>query len=286
MKLTNFFTGRGRALKTWKGISAFIRVLRAPRGTRPILILTLLLASCSVLGERPLGTATPRPPTPTPILSPTVVWFPPTETPTPRALTSPTAPPDWRPSIGDVIKADSFTDEAVWDLSKSDDGTASLFDGRLALSAAPNVYLPSLNKKLVLTDFYAEVTASINLCQGADEYGILVRAIPTAAYRFALTCDGQVRAERVSRSERLTVEPPFHSGDAPRGAPAEVRIGVWAFKSELRFFLNGHYQFSVTNVNLPSGTLGFFVHSTGETSITVSFTDLVVRKLNYSPIAP
>jgi hypothetical protein len=201
-------------------------------------------------------------------------------------LTSPTAPPDWRPGIGDAIKADSFTDEAMWDIFKSDEGAASLFDKRLVLSAAPNVYLPSLNKKLVLADFYAEVTASINLCRGADEYGILVRAIPTAAYRFALTCDGQVRAERVSRSERLILQQPFHSGDVPRGAPAEVRLGVWVFKSELRFFLNDRFQFRVTDTNLPSGSIGFFVRSTGTTPVTISFTDLVIQKLNYSPIAP
>ena len=256
-----------------------------PRNDGLLLFLCgLLLTACSALARPTLGTATPPPPTATPILSPTVVWFPPSETPVLRAVTSPTAPPDWRPGLGDAIKVDSFTDDAVWDIYKSDDGTASLFDGRLALSAAPNVYLTSLNKKLVLTDFYVEVTASLNICRGADEYGILVRAIPTAAYRFALTCDGQVHAERVAREERLVLESPFRSGDAPRGAPAEVRIGVWVLKGELRFFLNGHYQFSVTDSNLPSGSIGFFVHAAGATSTAVSFTDLVINKLNYSPI--
>jgi hypothetical protein len=249
-------------------------------------VLTFLLTACSALGGGPLGTATPPLPTATPVLSATPVWFPATDTPTPHALTSPTAPPDWRPGLGDPIKVDSFTDETLWGIFKSNDGAASIFDGRLVLSAAPDVYLTSLNKKLTLTDFYAEVTAAINICSGTDEYGILVRATPTQAYRFALTCEGQVRAERVTRDERLILEKPFHSGDVPRGAPAQVRIGVWVFKSELRFFLNGNYQFSVTDGNLPSGSIGFFVRSAGATPIIVSFSDLVILKLNYSPIAP
>jgi hypothetical protein len=249
------------------------------------LVLTLLLAACSILPSRTLGTATPRPPTATPVLSPTPVWFPPTETSTPHALTSPTAPPDWRPGLGNPLQADSFTDQAQWDLFQSDDGVSLLLDGRLALSAAPGIYVPSLNKDLVLTDYYIEVTATLNICSGADEYGILVRAIPTAAYRFALTCDGQTRAERVGRNERLILQKPFHTGDAPRGAPAEVRIGVWVFKSELRFFLNGNLQFRVSDNNLPSGSIGFFVRSAGSTPITVSFSDLAIRKLNYSPVA-
>jgi len=252
---------------------------------RPALLLTFLLAACSILPSRTLGTATPRPPTVTPILSPTPIWFPPTETSTPHALTSPTAPPDWRPGLGDAIRVDSFADKTQWDLFQSDDGTALLLDGRLALSAAPGIYVASLNKDLVLTNYYIEVTASLNLCSGADEYGILVRAIPTAAYRFALTCEGQTRAERVGRNERLILQQPFHTGDAPRGVPAEVRFGVWVFKSELRFFLNDNYQFRISDNNLPSGSIGFFVRSAGANPITISFSDLAIRKLNYSPVA-
>ena len=35
------------------------------------------------------------------------------------------------------------------------------------------------------------------------------------------------------------------SNDAPIGAPAQVKLGVWAVGREMRFFLNDHYQFSV-----------------------------------------
>jgi hypothetical protein len=250
----------------------------------PLLLLTFLLTGCSGFIRPALGTATPRPPTATPVLSPTPVWFPATDTPTPRPFASPTAPPDWRPGLGDPIRVDNFTDEEQWDLFQSDEGTASLFNGRLALSAAPSVYVTSLNTELTLTDYYLEVTATLNICSGTDEYGLLVRALPTRSYRFGLTCNGDVRAERIARNERLILAQPFHSGDAPRGAPAQVRFGVWVFKSELRFFLNGNYQFSVTDSNLPSGSIGFFVRSAGGNPIAVSFSDLVIQKLDYTPV--
>ena len=70
------------------------------------------------------------------------------------------------------------------------------------------------------------------------------------------------------------------SGDVPPGAPGEVRIGVWASDTEMRLFLNGRYQFSISDTNLPTGGLGVFVQSTGNTAVTVTFSDLVVRELD------
>lgn len=278
MKLTKIMGRRRARFYAEKGI----RALRAV--PRPILLLTIFLTACSSLFPEPLGTATPRPPTATPLLSPTPVWFPPTETPTPRPPALPTGTPDWRPGLGSEIKVDNFSDKESWDTFESDDGIATLADHSLILSAAPEVHLFSLNRDLTLTDFHVEVTARINICRGADEYGLLVRAIPRAYYRFVITCDGQVRAERVAGNERLILQQPYHTNNV-RGAPAEVRMAVWVFKNELRFFLNDIYQFSVTDNNLPSGSIGFFVRSAGSTPVTVAFTDLVIQKLNYSPVA-
>ena len=275
MKALRFF-GRGKTRRTRILNSAFIRALRGPR---PILLLTFLLTACSALGGGTLGTATPRPPTPTPLLSPTTVWFPASETPTPRPLTTITATLEMRAGVGEVFAADMFRDNTDWDLFESDDGNAALFDQSLTLSAAPGVYLVSLNKSLVLADFYAEVTAHLNLCVGADEYGILIRAIPVTYYRFSLTCDGKMRLDRISGGERNPLQESGLTADAPRGAPGGVVIGVWAAGDEIRIFLNGHFQFSVHDPNLQSGTLGFFVHATAKTPMTISFSDLLVYRL-------
>jgi len=179
---------------------------------------TLLLASCSALERPTLGTATPLPPTPTPLLSPTPIWFPPTETPTPSALTVPTATPDYMPGLGRTLYTDDFTDPADW----SDLGTDYIRDGRLTLAASNGTYLTTLHDDLILGDFYAEVTAQLSLCRGADEYGLLVRAIPASYYRFTVNCNGELKADRITNSQRVPLKMPFPTLDAPR---VEVRTG-------------------------------------------------------------
>ena len=241
--------------------------------------LTFLLTACSALGRPTLGTATPRPPTPTPLLSPTVVWFPPTNTPTPSALNLATATPNLLPGLGEVLYSDDFTDPENW----SDLGTDTVREGQLTLAASPGIYLMSLHQELLVSNFYAEITAHLSLCRGVDEYGILVRAIPAAYYRFTLNCNGEVKADRIISGARVPLQMPFTTIDAPRGGPAEVKIAVWAVGREMRFFLNGHYQFTADDPVMPNGTLGLFIRASDDSPITISFSDLIVRAVNPNP---
>lgn len=140
----------------------------------------------------------------------------------------------------------------------------------------------SRHQGLILDNFYAEITARTSLCKGQDNYGLLVRANALAYYRYALACDGTLQLERISVNERHPLYPRTPSGDVPPGSPGEIRLGVWAFGPEMRFFLNGRYQFTVIDPNLPSGTLGVFARSSGETVVTVSFSDLVVHAIHYT----
>ena len=146
--------------------------------------------------------------------------------------------------------------------------------------------MTSLRRDTLLTDYYAEITAQPSLCRSEDSYGILVRANGGSYYRFALACNGTVRAERVSNSVRLVLQQPLPSGDVPPGAPGNVRIGVWAVGRELRLFLNGRFQFSIDDPSFPIGTIGVFVRSAGNTPVVVSFSDLVIQEVDYIiPIA-
>jgi hypothetical protein len=240
------------------------------------LAVILTLTACSALSRPTLGTATPRPPTPTPLLSPTVVWFPPTETPIPSALTLATTTPDLLPGLGDILYTDDFTDPENW----SDLGADTVRDGQLTLAASPGVYQESLNQKIIVSDFYAEITVRLHLCRGADEYGLLVRAIPATYYRFSLNCNGQARMDRVNNNTRITLQPPGSTSDAPRSGPADVKIAVWVVGREMRFFLNEHYQFTVTDGAISLGGLGVFVRASEDAPITISFSNLIVRAVN------
>jgi hypothetical protein len=247
-----------------------------------MIICGLLLTACSGIGLDAV-TATPRPPTPTPFQTPTPVWFPATATLTPQPVRTQPPTPEMLTDLGGVIATDDFSRSSTWDTAFSDEGSASISRDRLTLVAQPGVYMTSLQRNIVAGDFYAEITARPSLCRGADSYGFLVRANVATYYRFSLTCNGQAHAERISVQERHDLHEPVLSGDVPPGAPGEVRIGVWAAGQELRLFLNGRFQFSFTDFNLSSGTVGVFVHAAGDTPVTVTFSDLEVRAVDYVP---
>jgi hypothetical protein len=242
----------------------------------------LLLTACSAFGVDAV-TATPRPPTPTPLQTPTPVWFPATATSTPQIVRTQPPTPDMLTGLGELIASDDFTDPEEWNTAISDEGSAAVSRERLTLAVQPGIYMVSLQRQMVLGNFYAEITARPSLCRGADEYGFLVRANASTYYRFSLTCDSQAHAERISLQERHDLHEPVMSGDVPPGAPGEVRIGVWAAGPELRLFLNGRFQFSFSDKNLSSGTVGVFARAVGDTPVTVAFSDLRVQAVEYVP---
>ncbi|HMV95287.1 MAG TPA: hypothetical protein PLE39_06250 [Anaerolineales bacterium] len=241
---------------------------------------TLMLTSSCAVVDAMLTTPTPQIPTETPIPTATIVWFPPSATPSAQPFSTQLPTPEMRPGLGSIVLTDNFSNEEDWNTATSGQASAAIENNQLILASQSKVYMLSLRRDLALDDYYAEITARINLCRGDDSYGILVRANAVAYYRFALTCNSTVSAERVSVGTRQLLQSPLPSGDAPPGAPGEVRIGIWAVGTEMRLFLNGRYQFSISDTNYPSGTIGVFVNSAGDTGTVISFTELTVRQVN------
>jgi hypothetical protein len=195
-----------------------------------------------------------------------------------------TATPEMSPGIGSVIFTDDFSNASLWDTAASAQGSAAISRNRLTLAAQPGIYLVSMNREAVLGDFYAEITARPSLCRGGDSYGIIIRSSGDSFYRFTLTCNSMISAERYRSSVRLLMQEPTPSGDAPPGAPGEVRIGIWAVGNEMRLFLNERFQFSITDPSSPFGSFGVFVRGAGDTPVSVLFSDLIVYDVEY--IAP
>jgi hypothetical protein len=252
-----------------------------------VLATTFLTSSCAVMDAWKWN-ATPAIPTPTiaietPQPTPTIDWFPASATPTLGALSTQKPPtPEMRPGLGTTTLTDEFSDPSLWDTATSDQASAEIDNNRLNLSAQSKVYMMSLRHGLSESDYYAEITARPSLCRGDDSYGLLIRANAKSYYRLSLSCNGTVYAERINGSKREVLQTALPSGDVPRGAPGEVRIGVWAVGSEMRLFLNGRYQFSINNPNFPSGTIGVFVNSAGETPVIVSFSRLELQEVDYT----
>ena len=250
-------------------------------GKITLLAMTLFMTSCLPLGST-LPTATPlpidtQPPTPT------IVWFPPSATPTLLTFPTYTGTPEMKPGVGSETLTDDFSDKKLWDTAVSDQGSAAISLNRLSLAIQPGVYLSSFRRDSTFGNFYAEITARPSLCRGEDNYGVIVRGIGSSYYRFVLSCNAQIRAERVNGGIRLPLLEPVSSGDAPRGAPGQVVIGVWAVDSEMRLFLNGRYQFGIKDRSFPSGAIGVFVRSENDTPMSVTFSDLKVYDVDYIP---
>ena len=257
----------------------------------PIILLTIIifiaLAACTPTQTQPLP-ATPTETT-TPSPTATVQWFPATATPTQKPVILPSATPIYLPGVGDEILADDFSSSIYWNTAKSDAGSVSVSRNRITVAVkAPATTLFSLRSAPLLGDFYAEIDAHTALCRGADSYGLLFRASGLDSYRYVLDCSGRARLElkKAYNRPRILVEPAF-SGDAPPGSPGDVRLGIWAVGAEMRFFLNGRHQFTITDANFGSGTLGVFVQSAENSSATtVTFSDLVIQSVSYISPTP
>ncbi len=243
--------------------------------TLPALALLLFLSACIVT---PAAVIVPD--TATPSLTPTAtqVWFPPTFTPSPLPQPNITPTPDLRPGIGDVLLEDNFSDAAAWTTNSSTQATINVDDGEIHLSLNDDhEYLLAMRNAPVLDNFYAEVTASPSLCRGEDEYGFVLRANDGGHYRFALSCDGRAKVDRFLGKSSLTRQAGWLQNlVVPSFAPSSVRLAVWARGSQMHFFVNDVYLFSVNDTVLWQGTLGVFVHTSWDDDVSVSFSDLKV----------
>lgn len=250
---------------------------------KKLLYYSLLGILCSACTAAPtafsMPTDTQSPPTAT--VTPTVIWFPPTatSTPFPTPIISPTV--DMRPNLGKILFEDDFSDPKAWTLNLSPSGSVALGKNELTIAIGEtNAYLFSIREVPIFTDFYLEITAEPNLCKELDEYGVLFRVSPNIDYyRFSLSCNGQVRLDRVSGGQASSPQPWLLSGAAPPGAPSSSRLGISAVGAEMSFFVNGQYQFSIHDPLLTSGGLGVFARSTNKMAVTVNFSKLVIYEV-------
>jgi hypothetical protein len=249
----------------------------------PALTLTVYLLTACMPGET---SSPPLENTPTATVSPTqtatVEWFPPTSTPTLVPTQAVTPTPDFRPNLGEVILSDDFSDPNYWTLGHTSSGNIALGVNELTIAIAESeAYDYSIRQEPILGDFYLEITTSPTLCRGEDQYGVLIRmSSPGDFYRFALSCDGRMRLDRIVQGTASSPQPWTTNSAVPPGAPITSRLGVWVLGDEMRFFVNDQYQFTVNDPLLTAGNLGVFARSAGETAVTVNFSDLVIHQIN------
>lgn len=144
----------------------------------------------------------------------------------------------------------------------------------------PRGFLFSILKDFSENDYYMEITANPTICRGKDEYGVLVRVSSIQdLFRFALTCDGHARLDRVLKGQASASIPPVLNSAVPPGAPSRSRLGVWVKGDELRFYINGQHLFDIRDASLLNGGLGVFTRAGGEDRVTVNFSDMIIYSL-------
>ncbi len=247
-------------------------------------LMVLVTSGCAAIATNlPVqGTATPTATQPT--ATPTIVWFPPSETPTAHVLPTAGPTPERKPGVGRLLLGDDFSVATPWNPGVSKDAGIAIGENQLTLAAQPGVNAFRIRQGPALANFYAEITAQPSLCRSADEYGLLFRAPSNSGfYAYALRCNGTSLAERVRYGKPFPLHDPVPSADVPVGPPGEVRLGVWASGTDMRFFLNGHYQFSISDPTLKQGSVGVFAHSMGATPVTIVFSNLSIYNVTYIP---
>jgi hypothetical protein len=268
-------------LKKQRSFSAFYIFLT--------LLLGLALAGCDALpGVDPQATDTSTPTSgPTEPPTATIVWFPPTLTPTPPASQgTPLPTPDERPGVGTLLAQDNFSAKGGWQAGPMLGGTISYGQNQLSLAIPEGeTTLVSLRGAALPAAYYLEIGVNVSLCRAKDSYGLLFHSDGAySAYRWILTCDGQTRVERWRPADIAVVQGWTDFGQA--GAPLTQTLGLWVFRDEMRFFINGDFQFAAHDPVLTGALVGVFAHSTGQNPLSVSFSNLVVRQISgYVPTA-
>jgi hypothetical protein len=236
---------------------------------RLILLGTALLAGCagSLNAPEPLPTATLPPPTLQPTTTPTIVWFPPTATPTPLPTFEPSPTPDFSPIAGELLLQDDFASATAWELSQSSLGRISLGQDELTISIQTGRNsLTSLRSEPDLTDFYLMVEVDPSLCRDQDAYGVLFRAMSNG--RAEVPVDWQPSSQ---------IRP---------GAATAHRIGIAMLGQEMRFYIDDVYQFTTHDRVFSRGRFGLFARPGGDNAVTVSFSNLSIYALQGLPALP
>ena len=247
------------------------------------LALFLFVSGCDILLP-----AQPLPPTATPTqtytVTPTVDWFPATPTPTGVILPSPTPQPtqaDMRAGVTELLVDDKFTDERLWQTQQGTAGNIAYGNENLSLAVAqPSTFLTSLSQHDLLENFYLEITIQTNLCQPADQAGILFWWQSNSNYyRLMMDCAGQVRLELIQDGRNFVVHDWEIASQVQLGSPASNRLGLWVSNGQFQLYVNDIFQFEETIASDQSGKLAVFARTISGSAMTVRFSNLEIYRV-------
>jgi hypothetical protein len=219
--------------------------------------------------------------TETPFSTSTIVWFPPTTTPTKfiAPIVQPTK--NLLEDIGPLALSDDFSDKTSWQVGEKPEGSMEYSTNRLTLAIRqPKGNIFSFRIDPILGNAYVEITTSTSLCMGNDSYGLLFHASSKQDFhRLLINCNGSFRLERVRDGVVNVLVNWTTSSQLSAGAPLTLKLGVWMKRKSIRIFINNVFQVEASDDAFFYGWLGVFCRSSGNTAVTVNFSDLRIYSL-------
>jgi hypothetical protein len=249
-----------------------------------LLLAILLLGTGCATNETPQPTLSSPTATQTHTPTPTIDWLPATATPTlvPSATpTPPTTLEDPSEGLGNLLIQDDFSNTVWWQTLQSESGNIAFGEGNLTFAVSKQEsILTSLSEHNLPSNFYLEVTLQTSLCQLEDHIGIILwRESSSNYYQLLLNCAGQYRLELVQDGLRYVLIDWTGASQVQLGAPATNQLALWVYQGDLRFFINGAYQFTERVANDRTGILGIFAKTVIGPAMTVKFSDLAINQV-------
>jgi hypothetical protein len=264
-----------------------VRRMDARLAAATAVLAATLLSACTIELVTPTVEPT-RSPTFTPELPLSALLPTLEEIPTESPTLAPTRTPDaLRPLEAEQRVFFDPLDNGItgWSLTKTETGTVDFSGGMLVFTAnAAYTPLVSILPRDFPADIYIDATVQTLLCgEDFDTYGIIFRNGPDYSYRFAVTCFGQVRFERIKGFAVEGASVWRETLGLLQGAPATNRIGVLIRGPVFRFFVGGIEVFSGHDPMSTTGGIGLFIQTDKGTILSVGFEDLSIYTLTESP---
>lgn len=213
--------------------------------------------------------------------TPTIQWFPVTATPEFNVSPTNTPNPETFPIFGTLLFSDATETGENWPASTDFNGSITVAEGSVALTINANKGALSVQRKsTTLTDFYFETVMMVGLCKNDDQMGVLFRAMGSQSYyRFLVNCQGQIALQQVSGGTPTIIKDWSPTNQVQPGLDTPVKIGIWVHGKMIRIYLNDQLQYVAQNSTFYYGDIGFFAKSSGDTTVSVVFSEISVYEI-------
>ena len=183
--------------------------------------------------------------------------------------------------LTELVIADDFSDENLWETSQAQSGNVAFGVENLTLAVArPSTSLFSLSEHEIPESFALEITLQPTLCEPSDQVGIIFwYQSNNDFHRLLITCGGQIRLELVQDGQSYVLHDWEQAAQMALASPASNRISLWVNDGQFQLFINDVFQFEEGVVSDLSGGLGVFARTISGDAMTVRFSNLEIYRV-------